>query len=255
MWDPEVYLRHADHRLRPGIDLLARVQPSVDVTTVVDLGCGTGVFVPMLRERFPGADVIGVDSSPEMLERARGSVPDGTWVEAPIESWEPDEPVDVIFSNALLHWVDDHEKVFPRLLSWLRPGGVLAVQMPRNFASPSHVGAHEVARDPRWADRLVPLLRLHPVADPDWYVRTLAPLSAQLDVWEVTYHQLLDGPDPVVSWSSGTVLRPLLAVLDDDEEVAFLAAYAERMQAAYPPVPDGRTPFPFRRLFLVATSG
>ncbi|MDX1509974.1 MAG: methyltransferase domain-containing protein [Nitriliruptorales bacterium] len=254
MWDPDVYLRHADHRLRPGVELLARVVVSGDVRTVVDLGCGTGVLVPMLRDRFRNAEVIGVDSSPEMLAAARRDLPDGSWVEADVSSWRPDGPVDVVYSNALLQWVDDHETLFPRLLSWLRPGGVLAVQMPRNFGSPSHVAVHELARDPRWADRLEPGIRPAPVADPDWYLRLLAPLAGVLDVWEVVYQQLLDGEDPVVSWSSGTLLRPLLAELDEDEQDSFLAAYAERMRAAYPPLPDGRTPFPFRRLFIVATA-
>lgn len=252
MWDPEVYLRHADHRLRPGVELLVRAQPTGDVRTVVDLGCGTGLLVPALRNRFPGATVIGVDASAEMLAEARAAVPDGTWVEADAASWEPDEPVDVVYSNALLHWVDDHEQLFPRYLSWLRPGGALAIQMPRNFSSPSHACAYEVARDPRWADRLEPLLRLEPVAEPSWYVELLAPLTEHLDVWEVVYQQLLEGEDPVISWSSGTLLRPLLAELDSDEREAFLADYAERVRAAHPPLPDGRTRFPFRRLFIAA---
>jgi trans-aconitate 2-methyltransferase len=254
MWDPEVYLRHADHRLRPGVELLARVEPSGDARTVIDLGCGTGAFVPHLRERFPGADIIGVDSSPAMLETARSDVEGGTWIEADATTWQPDEPVDVVWSNALLQWVDGHDTMFPRLVCWLRPGGVLAVQMPRNFSSPSHTIAHAVARDSRWAERLVPLLRLEPVAEPEWYVRLLAPLTTDLDVWEVIYEQVLDGDNPILSWSSGTLLRPLLAKLDDDEREAFLADYGTRVQDAYPPLPDGRTVFPFRRLFIVARS-
>lgn len=255
MWNPEVYLRHTDHRLRPGVELLVRTQPTGEVRTVVDLGCGTGLLVPALRNRFPGATVIGVDSSPEMLAEARAAVPDATWVEADAATWEPDEAVDVVYSNALLHWVDDHGRLFPRYLSWLRPGGVLAVQMPRNFASPSHTSAHEVGRDPRWADRLEPLLRLEPVAEPGWYVELLAPLADKVDVWEVIYQQVLEGEDPVVSWTSGTLLRPLLAELDEAEQAAFLDAYRERIVSAYPPLPDGRTILPFRRLFVVARTG
>jgi trans-aconitate 2-methyltransferase len=131
---------------------------------------------------------------------------------------------------------------------------VLAVQMPRNHDAPSHTTIAETVADGPWRDRLTPLLPGHPVATPEHYHDLLRPLAGSLDVWETTYLQALTGDDPVLDWTRGSVLRPLLAALDEDEREAFLTAHTERLRAAYPPRPDGTTLFPFRRLFLVATA-
>ena len=251
-WDPDLYLRFSDHRLRPAVDLLARVPP-VEATEVVDLGCGTGNVTRLLADRWPEAHVVGVDSSPEMLVKARAELPDLEWVEGDVAEWEPPGPVDVVASNATLQWLDDHDTLFPRLVGWLRPGGVLAVQMPASFDEPSHARAFEVARAGPWHEKYE-RLRDRPVADARQYLEWLAPRVADLDVWTSTYVHLLEGEDPVVAWTSATLLRPLVGPLDEGEREAFLGHYRELMAEAYPPLPDGRTPFPFRRLFIVATA-
>ena len=250
-WDPGVYERYADHRLRPALDLIGRLRG--DPREIWDLGCGTGVITAMLAERWPGARVHGLDSSPAMLERAR--MIDGIdWVLGDISSWSPDPPPDLVFSNAALHWVDDHRAVFPRLVQHLVPGGTLAVQMPRNFTEPSHTLLAETASTPRWSPALGHVAPPEPpVWNPSAYHRALDGLVASIDIWETTYVQRLDGEDPVARWARATAARPYLEAAGDEAE-AFMADYAARLRAAYPPEPDGTTLFPFRRLFIVAST-
>jgi trans-aconitate 2-methyltransferase len=255
-WDPAQYLRFADERLRPGFDLLARIG-ALPPGPIFELGCGTGVHTRAIAERWPGRPVCGVDASPEMLARA-GSTPSRVrWVEADIAGWRADEPAALVFSNATLQWLDDHQTLFPRLMAQLAPGGVLAVQMPRNFAAPSHVLMRETAGEAPWGDRLAPLLRVDPVAPPEIYYDLLTPLAhSGLDLWETEYLHVLagaaGGESPVLAWVRGTALRPLLAPLAPAEQSLFAARYDAKLKRAYASRADGKTLFPFRRLFLVA---
>jgi len=250
-WDPAQYLKFADQRLRPAIDLLNRIDVD-DPAAIVDLGAGTGNVTRMLKERWPGARVTGVDDSQEMLDKAAAVAPEITWERADLASWRPPKPADIIYSNAALHWLDGHERLFPALFSAVAPGGVLAVQLPRNFAAVSHTSISEAARNGPWRAKLEPLLRPAPVAEPAFYYGLLAPRAATLDMWETEYLQVMEGDNPVKEWTKGTWLRPLLAALEEPERSRFEAHYAELVARAYPRRPDGRTLFPFRRLFIVA---
>jgi trans-aconitate 2-methyltransferase len=250
-WNPERYLAFCDHRTRPAIDLLARV-PLAKAERVADLGCGPGTSTALLARRWPEAGVTGVDNSRAMLIKARASGVPASWVEADIATWAPDRPLDLIYANAALQWLDDHAALFPRLMRQLRPEGVLAVQMPRNFAAPSHALLRETARSGPWADRLA-RADWQPVATPEWYYGLLAPQASALDIWETEYLHVLDGEDAVLNWTRGTALRPVMQALDHEQFVQFEAAYALRLREAYPRRGDGRTLFPFRRLFIVAS--
>jgi trans-aconitate 2-methyltransferase len=251
IWQPERYLAFADQRTRPALDLLARV-PLANPVRVADLGCGPGNSTALLAQRWPEAAVIGVDSSPEMLAQARASGVRATWIEADIGAWTPDCLVDLIYANAALQWLDHHATLLPWLLGQLRAAGVLAVQMPRNFEAPSHALLRATARSGPWADRLAGLLDQRPVAAPAWYHDLLAPHAAALDIWETEYLHVLEGDDPVLNWTRGTALRPVMQALDAQQFAEFEADYGARLRAAYPRRADGRTLFPFRRLFIVA---
>jgi trans-aconitate 2-methyltransferase len=250
-WDPGQYLKFAGHRLRPAIDLLNRIDVT-DPSDVVDLGAGVGNVTRVLKDRWPKAHVVGVDDSAEMLATAAAVVPDVTWQQADLAAWRPSRPVNVLYSNAALHWATDHERLFPALFAAVKPGGVLAVQMPRNFAAPSHTSITAAARSGSWRATLEPLLRPVPVKEPAFYFDLLAPNAAEIDLWETEYVQVLEGEHPVKEWVKGTWLKPLLDALDDTERHRFEARYAELSDAAYPRRADGRTLFPFRRLFIVA---
>jgi trans-aconitate 2-methyltransferase len=252
-WDPAQYLKFAGHRLRPALDLLSRIDLA-DPARVYDLGAGAGNVTRLIKARWPDAQVTGVDDSSDMLAAARAAAPDIAWEQADLATWTPAQAADLIYSNAALHWLDGHERLFPALFDALAPGGVLAVQMPRNWNAPSHTSITDAARSGPWRAKLEPLLRPSPVADPAVYFDVLAPRAAAIDLWETEYYQVLEGERPVVEWVKGTWLRPLLAALDQDEQGRFETSYAERVAQAYPPRPDGRTLFPFRRLFIVATA-
>jgi trans-aconitate 2-methyltransferase len=251
-WNVAQYEKFAGERARPFFDLVGRV-PDGKVASVIDLGCGTGELTVTLAERWPEAHVLGVDNSPDMLAAARPRAIPGRLQFEPGDAarFRP-APVDRIISNAVLHWVPDHATLFPRLAAAVAPGGALAVQMPANFDSPSHTVARAIAADGPWADKLVGKVQPVHVEPVETYARMLLDLGFVVDAWETTYLHVLAGADPVVQWIKGTALRPVLNALGPDETEAFLARCAAGLAAAYPPGPDGRTLFPFRRMFIVA---
>jgi trans-aconitate 2-methyltransferase len=255
MWDPVQYGRYSDERARPFSELMARVAAD-GPRFVVDLGCGDGSLTATLGQRWPEATVVGVDSSAEMLAEAAGrATPRLSFRSGRIEDWEPDRPIDVLVSNAALHWVPDHRSHLPHLVDMLAPGGWLAIQMPGNGDAPSHRLLTTLRRSPRWRDRIGPGPERWPdVAEPADYARQLLRLGCRVDAWETTYVHVLPGPDPVLEWTRGTALRPVLAELPAAEAAAFEADYGAELRTAYPAEPYGSL-LPFRRIFLVAQRG
>jgi trans-aconitate 2-methyltransferase len=252
-WNPDQYLKFAAPRLQPAVDLLSRV-PSTHPGTVYDLGCGAGNVTELLAARWPNAAITGVDDSAEMLAKARAAAPSVHWVQQSLASWRAPAAADVIYSNAALHWLPDHQRLFPALVEQLAPGGVLAVQMPRNFGAPSHILIAQTVRSGPWRARLEPLLGPSPVAEPAFYYGLLNARVARLDIWETEYLQVLSGADPVKEWTKGTWLKQFLDALDEPQRREFEDDYAARLRQAYPPLADGNTLFPFRRLFLLAVA-
>lgn len=254
-WDPARYLGFAAQRQRPFADLVGRI-PVGEPRLVVDLGCGPGTATAQLLERWPSARVIGVDSSPDMLEMAGrlADPPRLAFARGDVGSWEPDEAPDVIVANAVFQWVPSHLDLLGRFAGWLAPGGVLAFQVPANFDQPIHALLRDLASSDAWAGELAGVLRADPVADPGGYLSRLLELGMHADVWETTYMHLLEGPDAVFEWASGTALRPVLSSLGAQEGDAFALAYRKALAGAYPARSDGRTVLPFRRVFAVAST-
>jgi trans-aconitate 2-methyltransferase len=250
-WDADQYLRFHDERTRACVDLVARVglaQPA----RIVDLGCGPGNSTAVLRHRWPGARVTGVDSSGEMLARARADHPEGEWVGADLRDWAPEKPFDLVFSNATLHWLPDHARLLPRLMGYVAPGGQLAVQMPANFEAPTHRLMAAVAAKAPWAERLAGKDRVLGVHRPGDYYDWLSPHATRVEVWTTTYHHVLPDASGIVEWVRGTGLRPYLEPLSAGEQEQFLARYGAEIAEAYPPQRDGRVLLPFQRLFVIA---
>ena len=261
-WNPQQYLKFAGERLRPGFDLLAQIN-DLPRGPVFDLGCGTGPHARAIAARWPDHAVTGIDNSAAMLAEADKDPSPIRWRNADIASWQAEAPAALIYSNASLHWLTRHERLFPRLFGMLTAGGVLAVQMPRNFANPSQTLLRDTAAKGPWAARLAPLfapdcptpsmLRPDPVGTPDFYYDLLAPRAkGGIDLWETEYVHQLQGENAVLEWMRGTTLRPILDALDDALRAAFLDAYAAALAAAFPRRDDGKTLLNFRRLFVVA---
>jgi trans-aconitate 2-methyltransferase len=250
-WAPGLYETYGGARQQPIVDLLKHVTLA-HPRDIIDLGCGTGAAVPLFNKRWPGALITAIDSSPQMLEKAIMRHQKPRFIEADIATWQPATVPDLIFSNAALHWLDDHHVLFPRLFSYLEPGGQLAISMPANFGAPSHTVMFESAATGVWAARLEDHLRPRPVANMDDYQKWLSPLAADLDIFEKTYCHRLAGVDGVLDWLMGSTLGALIARLSDNEARDWLDVLRPRLNKAYP-IKDGITLFEFRRIFIVAT--
>jgi trans-aconitate 2-methyltransferase len=262
-WDPRQYLKFADARLRPGFDLLAQIG-ELPAGPLYELGCGTGVHARAISARWPERRFTAIDNSAAMLAKAAAERSAIAWQEADIATWSAPEKAALIFSNATLQWLDSHERLFPHLIRQLVPGGVLAVQMPRNFDAPSHTLMRDIAAEGPWAKTLAPLfaaqttgrrtslLQRDPVRPPGFFYDLLKPMASSIDLWETEYLHQLQGEDAVLEWARGTALAPLLAALPENERAAYDAAFRAALRQAYPRRADGTTLYPFRRLFLVA---
>jgi trans-aconitate 2-methyltransferase len=250
-WDPDRYLTYADERGRPFVELLARVD-TVDPDAVVDLGCGPGNLTALLVERWPGARVVGLDSSAEMIEQARATTPAVDFRVADLRDWATGaDQVDVLVSNATLQWVPGHLELLPDLVARVNPGGWLAFQVPGNFDEPSHTIRSELAAQAPYAEHTAAVEVNVPNSHaPAVYLNALRGLGCEVDAWETTYLHVLEGEDAVFAWVSGTGARPTLQALPDDLRVRFEEEFKRRLRAAYPSR-DGRVVLPFRRVFAV----
>lgn len=252
-WNPDIYDLYKDYRDRPALDLMLRIPDGLAPRQIWDLGCGAGEQAALLAARHPQATVHGLDSSADMLAAARRRPAAVDWVQGDIASFAPSVAPDLIYTNAALQWLGDHDRLFPRLASLLTPGGVLACQMPTAFDADWHVALRETAGEPRWGGRFDQIRGVQPTASLGDYYDWLSPCCDRVDIWATTYLHLLEGDDPVVDWMHGTTLRPYLDALTDSvEAVAFLDAYRARLAAATPARDDGVTLFAFPRLFIVA---
>jgi trans-aconitate 2-methyltransferase len=256
IWDAGQYLRFGGERSRPFFDLIAQVG-SADPGYVADLGCGPGNLTAVLAQRWPRATVVGVDNSAEMIATATRDAAPGlanlSFRIGDVWDWRPDRPVDVLACNAVLQWVPDHQRLLLNWVDLLAPGGWLAFQLPGNFDQPSHAIVRELAQSPRWRSLLADAELNRQAGDPAEYVELLARPGYQVDAWETSYLHVLPGGDPVLEWTKGTTLRPVLAALDEEQAAAFIDEYGERLRQVYQPRSFG-TIFPFRRVFTVVHS-
>lgn len=252
-WSAGQYRKFEDERTRPARDLLAQV-PLAAPLEIIDMGCGPGNSTELLVERYGQARVTGVDSSPAMLAAAHERLPQVEFVEGDAAHWKPEKPVDLIYGNAVFQWVPDHDALLPRLMGALKPGGVLALQMPDNRREPSHIAMAEAALAGSWSQAY---RGKEPGRDvlppPSHYYDLLAPHSARIDIWHTIYYHPLADAAAIVEWVKGTGLRPYLDPLSETERAGFLADYHARIARAYPPLDDGRVLLRFPRLFIVAT--
>ncbi len=264
-WNPGQYLKFADHRLRPALDLMGRI-PLENPQVIYDLGCGAGNVTRLLADRWPEADVVGMDNSPEMLERSASSESDGfrgrvRWQMGDLADWQPDATPSVFYSNAVLQWVPNHAELVPRLWGMLPAGACFAVQVPLSWDMRSHHLMRETLADggpggsALGSEGLRAAVGNRWVQDPDFYYDLLAANSAHLDVWTTEYQHVLTGEDAVLEWVTSTGLRPILNGLEDGEREVYLEEYRRRLNVEYPRRADDVTLYPFRRLFFVAVRG
>jgi len=253
-WNPRQYELFEAQRSRPFFDLVSRVSAEAP-RRVLDLGCGTGALTATLAARWPDAEVVGIDSSAEMLERAAafaGQHPNLSFTHGDIAEWMPTDRDDIVVSNAALQWVPGHRELLRDWFDALAPGAQLAAQLPANSDSPSQVLLRELADEPRWAARLSGVALVNEqVGSIDVYLRLAFDAGVAVEAWETVYQHVLPGEDAVLEWIAGTRLRPFVAALGEDAP-EFVDELRMRLREAFPPAPAG-TVFPFRRVFFAVT--
>jgi trans-aconitate 2-methyltransferase len=251
-WDANLYLKFGDERTQPVRDLLHRIQLT-NPRLIIDVGCGPGNSTEELRRRWPASSILGLDSSREMIDKAREGFPEGRWEVGDASSWKSAEPRDLVFSNAVWHWLPNHERLCRHWMNQVTAGGALAVQVPAHYDSPLHREIVEVSRDAAWDVRMAGARAALTHHSPAFYYDVLQSQASRVDVWETTYFHVLAGPEAVLEWFRGTGLRPYFEALSSAaERQRFEALLLERYTAAYPRRKDGQILFPFRRLFFVA---
>jgi trans-aconitate 2-methyltransferase len=251
-WSARQYLKFEDERTRPPRDLFAQV-PLARPRLAVDLGCGPGNSTELLFERFPQSDIVGLDSSPDMLAKARERLPQCKFVQADIATWQPEPATDLIFGNAVMQWLPDHPAIMRRLLEALPQGGVLAIQMPDNTREPALMFQREVGESGPWKDN--PEVKAAPRDDlppTEAYYDLLRPVCSRIDIWHTIYNHVMASPAAITEWFKGSSLQPFLSPLDAAAREKFLAAYTAKCVAAYKPRYDGKVLLRFPRLFILA---
>ncbi|EJL57711.1 trans-aconitate methyltransferase [Rhizobium sp. CF122] len=254
-WSASQYVKFEDERTRPARDLLAQV-PLERVRHAVDLGCGPGNSTELIVERFGATGVSGLDSDLNMLEAARKRMPGTPFVEADLAIWQPSEPADLLFANAVFQWLPNHLDILDRLMDGLAPGGVLAVQMPDNLTEPTHLLMEETAHAGPWKAAFeAKSVRRQSLPPPSTYYSRLIGKAARVDIWHTAYNHPMADAAAIVEWVKGTGFRPYLDHAGEEHREAFLADYLGRVEKAYPKMSDGRVLLRFPRIFMVAVKG
>ncbi|MDC0994057.1 methyltransferase domain-containing protein [bacterium] len=251
-WNPNLYMKYGNERTQPSIDLVARIASS-SPQEIIDLGCGPGNSTSILKNRWPNAMVAGLDSSEGMIKQARKDYPNQEWIVGDISDWVADKEYDLIFSNAALQWIPEHQIVFPKLVGFLKDSGVLAVQVPFHYDSPLHKSIVEVSEDERWTGRMNQARSALTYKPASFYYDVLSSISSSLAIWMTEYYHVMESPEAVLDWISGTGLRPFIAALETEEANDFKKVLLGKYIDAYARQKDDKVIFPFKRQFIVAT--
>jgi trans-aconitate 2-methyltransferase len=254
-WNPEQYLKFASERTRPCHDLAGQVFVS-NPRCVIDLGCGPGNSTEVLAARWPEAEIVGLDSSAQMIAAARSSQPARTWIQQDIAEWAATSggKFDVVFSNAAIQWLSDHGTLLPRLLERVESGGALAIQVPAGLNAAQYRLMREIAQSPAWRSNFpAEGVQESHAEEMSVYYDVLAPRARAIDFWMTTYLHILSNAEAIVEWYKSTALRPFLdALRNPADRERFTAEYLGEIRKAFPPQPDGRVLLPFPRIFLIA---
>ena len=250
-WDSEKYLKFEKERTQPAIDLVRRVEGR-NVSSALDVGCGPGNSSAVIKSVFPEADILGIDFSADMIERAKKDYTDITF-----EQWDADvfteksgQKFDLIFSNACLQWLPDQFKTIKNLYKLLNENGIMAIQIPCNFDEPIHHLIHKVVTSEKWKN-VFKQQRNYVMGTVEEYFDVLSALSDEFDIWTTTYHHVLPSHEAIWTWYEGTGLRPYLSQIDDSMRDEFKKDIMEEIRKNYPLQKNGKVIFDFPRLFFV----
>lgn len=255
-WNPGAYLKFHAERTRPAVDLVTRIQAGPDPETIIDIGCGPGNSTRVLADCWPNARITGMDSSKAMIDKARKDMPDLDWIVGDAANFAPDVPCDLVFSNAVIQWIPDHETLMARFRAMLTEAGMLAVQIPLFWDMPLGQLIRDAAGQDRWKHQTDGIFELFTIHDSGFYYDTLSDLFSRVDIWETRYVHALDSHEAMVEMMRSTGLKPYLERLADDRErTDFEADVLDRIRRAYPARKNGQVLLAFHRLFFIGANG
>jgi len=251
-WNPDQYLQFKCERTQPSIDLVARIQMD-DPKTIIDIGCGPGNSTQILLKRWPNADILGIDSSEAMIQRARQDYPHQKWVVADAATLTTRLTYDIVFSNAAIHWIPRHDLLLQRLFQIVNENGILAVQVPANQESPLYKSILRVSKRGKWSEFTAGREYSITYHSADYYYGQLTLYAKDIAIWETIYYHIMKSHEELIDWYKGTAMKPFLDSLSDDQSrEEFIREVLIDCQTAYPLQRDRRVLYPFKRLFFTA---
>ena len=251
-WNPDLYLKFKKERTQPAKDLISRIEKG-NPAKIIDVGCGTGNSTAELRRRWPDAEIVGIDNSPQMIEKAKTDYPAMEWKLYDANgSLKPLGSFDVVFSNAAIQWIPDHKRLLEKLFEMLNPRGVLAIQTPYTPHMPIKLAINQTASEPKWRIYFDDMDSGLEYRNLSYYYDVLSPLSKEVYLWETHYNHVLSGHEAIIEWYSSTGMKPYLARLNNHEQEEFKNSILSKICNDYAVQKDGNVLFQFTRLFFIA---
>lgn len=250
-WNPNLYMQFRSERTQPSIDLITKINPA-DPKSIIDIGCGPGNSTQMLVNRWPKAQITGLDSSPAMIKNAKQNYPNQKWIVADALVYNSEIEYDIVFSNAVIQWIPNHEKLLKKFHGMLSFNGLVAVQIPLFWDMPLGKIINEAAQDKRWNEQMAGIADLFTIHDYSYYYNHLSNLYNSIDIWETHYFHIMDSHTTIIEMMRSTGLKPYLDKLNSDLEInQFEKQVLIGIEKAYPKQKNGKVLLPFNRLFFI----
>jgi len=250
-WNPNLYMQFRSERTQPSIDLVAKIN-SVEPKSIIDVGCGPGNSTQVLVNRWPKAKITGLDNSSAMIKKAAQDHPNQAWIVADALIYNPETEYDIVFSNAAVQWIPNHENLLKKFYGMLSDNGIVAIQIPLFWDMPLGRIINEVAEDSRWKDQMEGVSDLFTIHDYSFYYDHLAILFNSIDIWQTHYFHILDSHIAILEMMRSTGLKPFLGALDNDSDInQFENKVLIGIEKAYRKQKNGKVLLPFKRLFFI----
>ncbi len=251
-WDPDHYLKFMNERTQPSIDLVNKINSECSPVQIVDIGCGPGNSSQVLLRRWPQAKLIGVDNSPAMIAKAKKDYPEQQWILSDVSTFESDMKFDLVFSNAAIQWIPDHENLFEKLGNLLSENGVIAMQVPQFQDMPLGQIIHSVSQNKRWKKETAGCSKLFTFHDFHYYHDLLANKMKSLDMWETDYIHVMTSHLVIMDMIKSTGMKPYLERLGNEKDKKdFEEEVLHEIHTCYPEQKNGEVLYPFKRLFFI----
>ncbi len=251
-WNPNKYLQFKSERTQPSIDLISKIQKS-DPKSIIDIGCGPGNSTQILVNRWPKAEITGLDNSEEMIKTARQDYPNQEWIVNDFSTHEFNRKFDVVFSNAAIQWMPNHSELLKKFRSLLTKRGVVAVQIPQFWDMPLGKIIDNTAKDDRWRIKTESIANIFTIHNYSFYYDVLSQIFSSVEMWETDYLHVLNSHSSIVEMMRSTGLKPYYESLNNDSDISeFEGVVLKEIIIAYPEQSNGKVILPFKRLFFTA---